>query len=54
MEKIICPVPNCGRELQEVYENTGWDGYDGPRHDECHYECPSHGRINLTKENEQS
>lgn len=28
----ICP--DCGAELPPIYENQGWNGYDGPRVDE--------------------
>lgn len=24
----------CNQVMKEVWDNTGWDGYEGPRHDE--------------------
>jgi hypothetical protein len=30
----------CGEHMEEIWENTGWDGVAGPRHDECYLRCP--------------
>lgn len=33
-EETLGICASCGAELAPIYENQGWDGFEGPRHDE--------------------
>jgi hypothetical protein len=38
--------PQCGLVLKEIWDNSGWDGFEGPRNDEVvGYECSIHGQV---------
>ena len=41
----ICPVSECGRILEQKWDNVGFTEPAGPSKWECHLVCAVHGEV---------